>query len=225
VSYVLPGLDAVQNQTLSWQLKEGPLPAYSAWYDSLTPSTFVGGAVYYGLTWFWKETGLPGDIQFVGYADAARDTVIYTQPILWLPLDPVGTGSWSTIATNTKGEEYGFNFSYDGLDTVITASAANPETLSCWRILLDQVPTAVTSPGPDGLLRDGMGVVREQSSYAKAASTDTLWYEADAFPRRRIASRKPDARAELLYETHQTREIPVSTQRGSFGRIKSLWKP
>ncbi len=225
LNYRMPGIDPPTTTTLSWQLKRGPLPAYSDWYDSLTPSVFLGGPVYYGITWFWKETGLPGDIQFIGYATAAGDTVIYTQPILWLPLDPVATGTWSTIATNSAGEEYSFNFSYDGLDTVIAGAVANPETLSCWRIVLDQLPTAVTAPGSDGVLRDGMGIAWEQASFAKAAKTDTLWYEAAAFPRRRIALRSDQARDELIYLSHQTRDTPVASRQGGFGRLKTLWKP
>ncbi len=225
VSYRMPGIDPPVTHTLSWQVKQGPLPAYSDWYDSLTPSVFLGGPVYYGVTWFWKEAGLPGDIQFLGYANSAGDTVIYTQPILWLPLDPVGSGTWSTTATNTAGEEYSFNFSFDGLDTVIAGEVANPETLSCWRIVLDQLPTAVVTPGSDGLLRDGTGMVREPASYAKVAITDTLWYEAGAFPRRRIALRTDQARDELVYESHRTRDTPLGSRQSSLGRLKSLWKP
>jgi len=223
VTYRMPGVDSLATHTLSWKVQQGPLPAYSDWYASVTPSAFLGGPIYTGLTWFWRETGLPGDIQFVGFATAARDTVIYTTPILWLPLDPVGTGSWSSSATNTAGEDYTFNFTYDGLDTLIVGTVANPETLSCWRVLLEQVLVTPSLPSAGASLRDGMGIERGASSYTKAAGTDTLWYETGALPRRRIAFRTQQPQSELLYLSHTMRETPVPAKQNGFGRLKARW--
>ena len=147
--------------------------------------------------------------------------MIYTAPILWLPMDPVGAGSWNSTATNTAGEEYSFTFTYDGLDTLIAGQVASPETLSCWRILVEQdlVTPSATSAG--GQRRDGMGIVRDGFGSTKAATADTLWYEAGVLPRRRIAFRTQYPQNELLYSRHTTRDTPVEVKGGSFGSLRS----
>ncbi len=219
VSYRLPGVDAFATNTLSWQPKVGDLPAFSAYYDSVTPSAWQSGPVYSGLTWFWREEGLPGTIDFVGYADASLDSTFYTTPVQWLPLDPVAAGSWGTIATDSKGSTYTFDFSYDGFDTLIAGTVQRPDTLVCWRIILRQ--TLPASALKSGRIRDGMGLLRATMA---GSVTDTLWYEAGTMPRRRVAYRDDFPQNELLYRSHLTRDTPVSSRRKGTGLFKSGWQ-
>jgi hypothetical protein len=223
VTYRMPGVDPTAVHTLSFQVKLGGRPAFSAWYDSVTPAAWQGGPVYSGLTWFWRESGLPGDIQFVGYADASLDTVIYTTPILWLPLDPVTLGDWSTTSTNSMGAQYEFQFTYDGMDTLVVGTTAEPETLSCWRIVLEQTPLTLPVAAKNGISVDGTGIPW-QGALEEVTTSDTLWYEAGALPRRRIAFRSLDPQRELLYLSHVTRDTPVEVRSGGIGALKARWK-
>ena len=238
VSYRMPGVGTLASNTLSWQVKVGGLPAFSAIYDSLTPSIWLAGPVYTGLSWFWRENGLPGSIDFVGYADASLDTTIYTTPVEWLPLDPVAAGNWSTTSIDSKGATFHFEFSYDGLDSVIAGAIVQPDTFLCWRIILTQSQITGAVSSRDGLVRDGLGVWRKESM-AKPGSlhsaqelqpavliavTDTLWYEADSMPRRRIAYRDDFPQNELLYSEHTTRETPVSGKETDTGSFKARWR-
>ncbi len=235
VVYRLPGVGPLAVNTLSWQTKVGGLPAFSAYYDSVTPSAWQSGPVYSDLTWFWREDGLPGRIDFVGWADAARDTAFYTTPVQWLPLDPVSEGNWSTTATDTRGSTFTFAFSYDGIDSIVAGSSSTPDTFVCWRIVLRQTQVSGAVELLDGRVRDGLGVWRKterapgwtESDGAAAAAADfadTLWYEVNAIPRRRLAYRDDYPQNELLYLDHTTREDPVGNRSSSAGRFKAGWR-
>jgi hypothetical protein len=219
VTYWLPGIPEPLSSVLSWSTKFDN-DAVFAQTDSVTPSVWVSGPVYVGLTWFWQETGLPGDIEFVGFA-ANQDTTIYSPAMLWLPLDPVSAASWQTTATSNKGETWTFRFSYDGLDTLIAGEVQDPQEFVCWRVLLEQEGPA--SVAEDGQWRDGMGVVREGFKEAKAFR-DTLYYQADTLPRRRIASTSLFPQNALLYRSHTTRETPVPIEGTGVSRFKSRFR-
>ena len=226
VTYYLPGVNDLPSGTLSWLPKYGNDSAFAG-IDSVTPSVWLSGPVYIGITWFWKESGLPGDIEFVGFS-ANLDTTTYDPPMRWLPLDPVTTASWETTSTSSKGETWTFRMSYDGLDTLLAGPLLNQQEFICWRILLEQTGPSTSSSGGEHLQseafqHDGMGVFREMNVGAKAF-TDTLYYEVDAFPRRRIRSTTAFPQSELLYRSHVTRETPVPNEGTGVGGFKSRFR-
>jgi len=221
VSYDQPGVPGPFQGVLSWLTKFDNDAAFAD-VDSVTPSSWISGSVYLGITWFWREEGLPGDIDFVGYA-ANLDTTTYDPPMLWLPLDPVSAANWETTATSSKGETWTFRLSYDGLDTLTTGPDTAPKEFICWRILLEQEGPAVAISQGSSYLRDGLGVPREMRAGAKAFS-DTLYYEVDALPRRRIRYATAYSQDELLYNSHLTRETPVPNKGTGVSGFKSRYR-
>lgn len=218
VTYLLPGAGESVTAVLSWATKYDDDSAFAG-IDSVTPSEWTG-QVYGGLSWFWKEEGLPGEISFVGFA-ANQDTVVYDPPIRWLPLDPEAAGQWETTSTTNKGDTWTFRFRYDGETDIASGGGAGSRDYVCWTLLLEQVgPTAAVAEGSS---RDGMGVPRPALESAKAF-TDTLYYEVDALPRRRIASRNAFPQNELMYDSHLTRETPVSTGETGVGGLKARYR-
>lgn len=218
VSYHMPGASVISDGLLSWTAKYDNDSAFAG-LDSVTPSLWVLGPVYGGVTWFWKENGLPGDTFFAGFS-SNLDTVVYDPPMRWLPLDPVATSDWETTANSSKGETWTFRFHYDGIDTLLAGRLISPEEFVCWRILLEQEGPPTAGPDRNESSIDGMGIPRETQFGAKAFS-DTLYYEVDVLPRRRIRYATQFSQQEFIYESHTTRETPVPTLGTGVGGFKA----